>query len=138
MSPEELYLDLLKRCLTRSTFGGDLHMLQPAASTLIGKAYLPFQRGLERFGLRLVRRVSEERVQAGGIWPLSAETMLSPARLDNIQEAVTTAVRVLPEDYQANWALHRALTEAGKVPEARRQGAMTPRTRFEFQASGDS
>lgn len=93
MSPEERYLDLLKACLTRSAFGGDLHMLQPAADTVIGRAYLPLQRLLARYGLRLVSRPSAERVAEGGYWPSSAETMLSPRRLDNIQEAVTTVIR---------------------------------------------
>ena len=89
MTPEELYLDLLKSCLTRSAFGGDLHMLQPAANTMIGRTYLPFQRLLRRLGLRLVSYPSPERAAEGGYWPTTAETMLGPARLDHIQDAVT-------------------------------------------------
>jgi len=91
VTPEERYLELLKSCLTRSAFGGDLHMLQPAANTLIGRAYLPVQRLLGRFDLRLVGRVSPERV-VEGYWPTSAETMLTPAGLDNIQYAVKTVI----------------------------------------------
>jgi len=99
VSPEELYLDLLKGCLNRSAFGGDLHMLQPAADTLIGRAYLPVQRLLHHFELRLVSRVSAERVAAGKYWPATAETMLSQARLDNIQESITAAmVEKIPGD----------------------------------------
>lgn len=92
MAPEERYIDLLKRCLTRSAFGGDLHVLQPATDTMIGRAYLPVQRLLAHFGLRLVRRPSAKQA-VEGYWPSTAETMLSRARLDNIQDAVTTVIK---------------------------------------------
>jgi len=51
------------------------------------------------------------------------EMALLNGDIEDAEHWLRQAVRVLPEDYQANWALHRALTEAGKVPEARRQGA---------------
>ena len=88
MTPEERYLDLLKRCLTRSAFGGDVRMLQAAPSTLGGRLYRPVQALLRHFSLGLVGLPSAERVAEGDYWPTTAETMLGPARLDNIEECV--------------------------------------------------
>jgi O-methyltransferase len=85
---EELYLDLLKKCLTRSAFGEDFGLLQPDEGTVKGRAFLAVDRLLDRFGLRVVRRSQQQ----GEDWPSSAETMLSPARLDNVQHAVTTVI----------------------------------------------
>jgi O-methyltransferase len=86
--PEALYLDLVKRCLTRSAFGRDFALLQPDERTVSGRAFLAVDRLLDHFGFRFVRRSQAQ----GERWPTNAETMLSPARLDNIQHTVTTAI----------------------------------------------
>ncbi|MBI1918422.1 MAG: tetratricopeptide repeat protein [Planctomycetes bacterium] len=51
------------------------------------------------------------------------EIALLKGDIEDAERWLRRAVRVLPDDYQTNWALHRALTEGGKVDEARRQGA---------------
>jgi O-methyltransferase len=95
VTPEEWYLDLLKRCLTRSAFGGDVRMLQPAQNTVGGRLYDAVQGLLRYFRLSLVGLPSPERVAEGDYWPTTAETMLGPARLDNIEECVR---RIIADD----------------------------------------
>ncbi len=69
--PELLYLDLLKRCLTRTLF--------PDGSVTPGFDPAP---GVFTF---------EKRVE-GLDWPAEAETMIGLKRLDNVQECATAAL----------------------------------------------
>lgn len=91
----ELYVELLKRCLTRSIFGGDVRVIAPARRSFVGRAYTPVRWALDRAGLRLVRGVSERDRSEGTYWPASAETMQGRVRLDHLHE---TVVRVLEDE----------------------------------------
>ncbi len=95
----DLYLDLMKKCLTRIIFpegyrpirNRPLGRLHP-----VGWALYPLVRPLlARFDVHLCRRVSfdlEARMQ-GRDWPEEADTMVGLKRLDNLQYCVTEAIR---------------------------------------------
>lgn len=70
--PAELYLDLIKNCLTRLSFG-EPPRIQPRT----GKA-LPFD---------------PHRRAVGSDWPSDAETMVGLLRLDNVQQCVVDVLR---------------------------------------------
>jgi hypothetical protein len=70
--PEELYLDLLKRCLSRTLF--------PDSSIVAGLAPRPAEFDA---ALRL----------DGRDWPSEAETMIGMIRLNNIQECAVSALQ---------------------------------------------
>ncbi len=121
-TPEELYLHLLKRCLTRLVFsevGGD-NTVQASNSgtgaarrvvyTIVRKTVAPLYRELMRrapFIYPLLRKVivSLYRVWVrrapldpnaraeGRDWPADAETMIGTRRLDNIQFCVADVLR---------------------------------------------
>jgi len=82
--PIELYLDLLKRTLTRVAFlGEEVQDITPKD---------PMDRLIQRIALRRGYRVvrpawSSERMD-GEDWPRTAETMIGLRRLDNIQRCV--------------------------------------------------
>lgn len=95
----ELYLDLLKKCLTRTLFpearipAGRVpslrsHPVGRALTTLLAPV-------LARTGLELAGRFDPERRADGRDWPVEAETMIGLRRLDQLQSAVST---VLEED----------------------------------------
>jgi O-methyltransferase len=67
MSPEDLYLDLLKKCLTRSIF--EKLTVDEAAKRALGLDWPTEKPGM-----------------------IAAETMIGTARLDNIQECVKTII----------------------------------------------
>lgn len=90
---EELYLELLKQCLTRRDLGDEFHMVEPNYSSLAGRLYAPIRRVLASRNLSIFQRVSAEQREIGELWPTAAETMLGRARLDNIQECVTTVLK---------------------------------------------
>ena len=91
---EELYLDLLKRALTRSDFGDSPSVVMVAARkgrSLFSAAY---RRLLVARGFELVRTTGNRRYE-GRDWPLDAETMVGLARLDNLQSCIE---QVLADD----------------------------------------
>ena len=90
---EELYLGLLKKCLTRAGFGEEFHVIDPARGTLAGRIYRPVRWALGRRDLRIVQAIATEQREGGDYWPVSAETMLGRERLDNVQECVTTVLQ---------------------------------------------
>lgn len=88
-TPPELYLDLLKKCLTRSIFADPYQPYRPkmAVSRWI-------ERWLKVRQLALVRRApfdAEARAE-GRDWPHGAETMVGLRRLDNLQSCITDVV----------------------------------------------
>jgi O-methyltransferase len=89
----ELYLDLLKKCLRRTAFDEQFHLIEPSDNSILGRIYAPIRRQLAKRSLVIVQHVSEENERAGQVWPSTAETMLSEARLDNIQDCVTQVLR---------------------------------------------
>lgn len=96
-SPEELYLDLLKKCLTRSIFGHQVYEpVLTQSQSLQSRFIRKFQNWLrESRQIEMVRfrpfdlRAREE----GRDWPHDAETMIGLRRLDNVQHCVTDVLR---------------------------------------------
>ena len=87
-----LYLDLLKRVLTRTGFGGAYHLATPPKGTLRASAYKAML-ALLPSGVALVRRSTEQARQRGQDWPPDAETMIGMERLNNLQDCVEDVVR---------------------------------------------
>jgi O-methyltransferase len=96
-SPELLYLDLLKRVLTRTGF---VTYQLPITRGWRRLAYHPLKKLLQSRGLQLVRRVDPEMRRIGGDWPADAETMVGMVRLDNIQHCLTDVIcNKVPGDF---------------------------------------
>ncbi len=92
MSPEELYLDLLKKCLTRTAFPERYRPLLLSRTRPLRRAMGGAVRGwLRRQQLDLVRLVEFDpnRRLVGVDHPPEAETMIGMKRLDNLQHCVT-------------------------------------------------
>ena len=90
----ELYLELLKRSLTRSAFGERYQPIDPLRGSwkrLLYGAHLPVRRALGVAGLELVRRTEVDPAfrAEGRDHPPDAETMIGLRRLDNIQACLT-------------------------------------------------
>ncbi|NOS79074.1 MAG: macrocin O-methyltransferase [Nitrospira sp.] len=92
---EELYLELMKHCLTRMLWR---EKYRPMATSLSGWRRVvlkPLQLLARRAQLELVH-VEPDRAaarQEGRDWPLEAETMVGLKRLDNLQHCVTSVIR---------------------------------------------
>ena len=92
--PEELYLQLMKQCLTRMLWK---ERYRPMTS-LIGwrrLALKPVQSLLHQAKLEVVK-IEPDRTDArqeGRDWPIEAETMVGLKRLDNLQHCVTSVIR---------------------------------------------
>jgi len=90
-----LYLDLLKKVLTRLILPETFRPVDPHKGTAKRAMFAPFRKLLDSAGLELVRRFefdSERRVE-GLDWPPDAETMLGINRLDHLEECVTDVLR---------------------------------------------
>lgn len=93
--PEELYLGLMKQCLTRMLWQ---EKYRPMATPLSGWRSVvlgPLQSLVRRAQLELVH-VEPDRTaarQEGRDWPLEAETMVGLKRLDNLQQCVMSVIR---------------------------------------------
>jgi O-methyltransferase len=92
---EDLYLDLLKKHLTRYHYGyGEAYqVLNPRYRGLRGTLHRVLRRSLASRGLRLVRRVDPAAREQGRDWPGEAETMIGLRRLDNLQSCITDVLR---------------------------------------------
>jgi len=84
----DLYLDLMKKCLTRSAFGETYHTLVPPKGTLVWALYAPARKIFSSRNLHLVRRLPQEMRENGQDWPIDAETMIGMKRLDNLQSCL--------------------------------------------------
>ena len=91
----ELYLDLLKKCLTRYLFGEDYVPAVPPKGTFKHTAFEPVRRWLAGKDMEVIRHVPfNEQVRAEGRdWPARAESMAGLRRLDNLQFCVTDVLR---------------------------------------------
>ena len=87
-SVEQMYLELLKRTLTRYQFG---ERYKPLGDSLIGG----FNRVLRPYDLEVVQtRQFNPDVRARGMdWPAEAETMIGLKRLDNLQYCAEQALQ---------------------------------------------
>lgn len=100
----QLYLDLLKECLTRSLFPENLRPAemnpflrrQPVAWA----AYSLLKRTLKVFNLELSSTYRRKLRAEGKDWPLEGETMIGLARLQNIQDCAIEVLRKnIPGDF---------------------------------------
>jgi O-methyltransferase len=93
----ELYLDLMKQCLTRSLFPESLRrpLVSPGlrSNPITWTLYSLCHPLLAALDLELSWRCRPVQRAEGKDWPEDAETMIGMARLDNIQECVTDVLR---------------------------------------------
>lgn len=89
--PADLYLDLLKQCLTRYLFGESHVPVWPARGSARHRLFRPLRSLLAARGMELVRPVpfDPEARREGRDWPAEAESMAGLKRLDNLQHCVT-------------------------------------------------
>jgi O-methyltransferase len=86
--PESLYLDLMKKVLTRTDFDQTYTLLHSRIGRF-RKVVNPLAlRFLGLFDLELRRRVDRDVRVRGGDWPSEAETMIGLVRLTNLQECL--------------------------------------------------
>jgi O-methyltransferase len=116
LTAQELYLDLMKRCLTRSLFRDASVRPMTRAEKLRGSIANALRACAAPIYLRLLRARAMRSVAAaieaplrrvfvrlappgpqaldeGTVWPDDAETMIGRKRLDNIQQCVTDVLR---------------------------------------------
>ena len=100
-TPNSLYLDLMKQCLTRHAFGEPYREVIYRRGS-IGRAVMaPLQALLRLKGYTLCSKdaFSREARAEGLDWPPEAETMIGLKRLDNIQDCVIDILnRTVPGD----------------------------------------
>ncbi len=94
-SPATLYLDLLKKCLTRYVFGDPFQAVESPEGFFKRVLYAPIRKWLTSRQLQLVWRApSDPQKRAEGRdRPLEAETMIGLKRLDNLQYCITDVLR---------------------------------------------
>jgi O-methyltransferase len=103
--PAELYLDLMKNCLTRYIFPETRRPLRRPPLTirnLLWVAYPPIAAILERAGLTLYcdAKVDLARRADGRDWPAEAETMIGLKRLNNLHSCIEYVLRdEVPGDF---------------------------------------
>lgn len=92
---ETLYLDLLKKCLTRYMFPDTYRPLQPKRGSWTRVFFEPMRRLLATQGLMIARRqdFDPEARAEGRDWPVEAETMIGLKRLDNLEFCITDILR---------------------------------------------
>lgn len=90
----DLYLDLLKKSLTRLLFDESWVPVPLPRDRVRAKALVTLQRALRRRGIELMRKapLPPDRFE-GKDWPADAETMIGISRLDNLQQCVVEVVR---------------------------------------------
>ncbi|HEV2035669.1 MAG TPA: TylF/MycF/NovP-related O-methyltransferase [Candidatus Dormibacteraeota bacterium] len=105
-SVESLYLDLLKKSLTRYLFPEKYRPVAGERGSLRGALYAPIRRLLKSRRYELVRSVpaDPEARYEGRDWPGEAETMVGLRRLDHLETCITN---ILDEDVPGD------LVEAG-------------------------
>lgn len=97
-SPQALYLDLLKKCLTYTLWGGErirpitLNGPRPLHTRYFVKTLSWF---LAKTKLQLAEKIPYDPVARaeGRDWPLLAETMIGLKRLDNLQACVEDVIQ---------------------------------------------
>jgi O-methyltransferase len=96
----ELYLDLLKKNLTRTLAADAYHVVVPPRATALWVLFQPFRWFFARRDLQLVQRFDPAVRREGGDWPVDAETMIGVRRLDNIQACAGDVIsRGVPGDF---------------------------------------
>ena len=94
VTPEELYLHLMKQCLTRMLWR-EKYRPMTSVNGWRRVVFEPLQSLLRQVQLEVVK-IEPDRVgerQEGRDWPLEAETMVGLKRLENLQDCVTSVIR---------------------------------------------
>lgn len=92
---DNTYLDLLKKCLTRSIFEDEAYLIAPTPSDWKAWVFSFLKNLLEKQGYSVLKRTTydpELRLE-GKDWPLTAETMVGLKRLDNIQACAEDVIK---------------------------------------------
>lgn len=91
----ELYLDLLKRCLTRYGFGEQHRPAETPRTRWKAAVFERLRSALAGRGIQLLRTepFDSETRRIGRDWPVDAETMIGLERLDNVQMCITDVIR---------------------------------------------
>jgi len=93
ITPEELYLDLLKKCLTRRLFGENYSVLQSGRGLFQRSMRKVLRTLLASRNVDLVRHIPfDSDLRVVGHVPPEAETMLSLRFLDNLQSCITDVI----------------------------------------------
>jgi len=94
-TPEELYLDLLKRVLTRALFPEHLHRFEFPRGDARRAIFAPVERLLSSRNLALLKRSTATSAlrETGRDWPADAESMIGLKRMENVQACVTDVIR---------------------------------------------
>src|SRR5271169_3756995 len=95
MDAADLYLDLLKGCLTRSLFLDEQDTQVNNLGRVARRVWAAYKRRYRgRSDWRIVEplRVSAQDRAEGTDWPDHGETMIGHKRLDNIQHCVTSVL----------------------------------------------
>ncbi len=103
----ELYLDLMKRCLTRCAFPETHRSLRPHRGSLARPLYAPIKKVLALAQLDLMMRVPFDLRQReeGRDLPSEAETMVGLRRLDQLQHCASEILRGgVPGDFMETGA----------------------------------
>jgi O-methyltransferase len=101
ITSEALYLDLLKRCLTRYAFREAYEPVRGPPAGLRRLAYDAIRGAVASRGIELVRRTrfDPEARAEGRDWPPEAETMIGLRRLDHLQQCICEVLeRDVPGD----------------------------------------
>jgi O-methyltransferase len=94
-SPQELYLNLMKKCLTRLLFPEKYSRIMRPKTVPRRIAWRCLQPMLARFEVDVVQRVpADPRVRQEGLdWPVEAETMIGLKRLNNLEACIIDVIR---------------------------------------------
>jgi O-methyltransferase len=92
-SAPELYLDLLRRVLTRSLFDRHYHRFEFPLGDPRRALFAPLQKVLSARRLELVKLADPGLRAEGRDWPADAETMIGQKRMENLQTCVTDVIR---------------------------------------------
>ena len=96
----ELYLDLMKRSLTRDLFDETYHTVEPRRGTLGSYLYAPIGGLLKRKRYALVMRTPRDQRIEGRDTPVDAETMVGRLRLDQLQRCIRDVLHTnIPGDF---------------------------------------
>ena len=92
-SAAELYLELLKRVLTRSLFDRHYHRFEFAKGDPRRALFAPVRSALSARRLELVKLADPKQRAGGRDWPADAESMIGTKRMDNLHECVADVLR---------------------------------------------
>jgi O-methyltransferase len=91
VDPADAYIDLLKRAVSHSLYGGADALGYPPPNPVVRVVKRYFRsRNIE---MVQVLDNQEELREEGEYWPLFAQTMIGRKRLDNVQECIETILR---------------------------------------------